>query len=601
MNAQGALSGIKVVQGEGRHAVAVCARLLAQLGADVVSAAADADVVVGAPDAAATTSASVRCAISATGSLHHPVIDPDAPEIVMQALGGLMSTSGNADGAPEPVRMPVLEAFTGIDAAASILAALRVLEMSGRGQAIDAAVWDSNASLLGTFVAQATAGKALGYRDGSRHSICAPWNAYPARDGHVMICTSSDAQWRKLLGVMGQSTKATEPAFIDMNARRNNIAAVDALVEAWTREHPVAELASLLKKNGIPAGAIASDAQASADQFPFKLTASGKAIAPSPRAKLAGVSAKALDGVRVIEIGPFTAGPLVGRSLGDLGADVVKIEPEKGEVSRSWSPRAGHVSGYFANYNTGKKSLMLDLARDADRATFETLLAGADVLVQNLKAGALDKLGFGVKAVAERHPQLIYCSISGYGQDGAPDAALDTVIQAESGIMAKVGDGATPCKVGFSVADLIAGHLSVLGILAALRRRDRDGVGQQVDVSMLAALQWLMAQGCDYPADAFDGAVTRNDRAEWVLRRAGQRDVSVRDLGAVFADVSLQARGMLRRVQSSAGTSAYVMGSPYQLVLTPPAPGVMIGEAGADRDGVMRAWALPPAVHGEVA
>jgi crotonobetainyl-CoA:carnitine CoA-transferase CaiB-like acyl-CoA transferase len=400
---------------------------------------------------------------------------------------------------------------------------------------------------------------------------------------------------------MGQGEKAMEPAFIDMNARRNNIAAVDALIETWTREHPVAELAPLLKKNGIPAGAIASGARASACQLPFKLTASGKPIARSPRAEMAGVSAKVLDGVRVIEIGPFTAGPVVGRSLSDLGADVVKIEPEKGEVSRSWSPRAGHVSGYFANYNTGKKSLMLDLARGADRATFETLLAGADVLVQNLKAGALDKLGFGVEAVTARHPQLIYCSISGYGQDGAPDAALDTVIQAESGIMAKVGDGATPCKVGFSVADLIAGHLSVLGILAALRKRDRDGIGQQVDVSMLAALEWLMVQGCDYPANAFDGTAMRNDREKWVLRRAGQSDVPVRDLGDVFADASLQTRGMLRRVSSSAGMSAWIMGSPYQLALTPPVPGAMIGEPGADRDGVMRAWALPPVVHGEVA
>lgn len=601
MNAQGALGGIKVVQGEGRHAVAVCARLLAQLGADVVSAAPQADVVVASPAAMPTTAAPVRCAISATGELRHPDIDADAPEIVMQALGGLMSTSGSADGAPEPVRIPILEAFTGIDAAASILAALRVAEATGRGQTIDAAVWDSNASLLGTFIAQATSGKASGYRDGSRHSICAPWNAYPTRDGFVMICTSSDAHWRRLLDVMGQSAKATDPAFIDMNARRSNIAAVDALVEAWTRTQSVAEVASLLKKNGIPAGAIASDAPGGADQLPFKFTAWTKPIAASRRARTGGGSMKALDGVRIIEIGPFTAGPLVGRSLSDLGAEVVKVEPESGEVSRSWSPRAGHVSGYFANYNIGKKSVVLDLADRADQAIFETLLAGADVLVQNLKAGALDKLGFGVEAVGARHPHLIYCSISGYGRDGAPDAALDTVIQAESGIMSKVGDGATPCKVGFSVADLIAGHLSVLGILAALRQRDRDGVGQQVDVSMLAALKWLIAQGRDYPADAFDGDVTRNDREEWVLRRTAERDVAVRDLGAVFADASLNARGMLRRVPSFGGASANVLGSPYQLTLTPPVPGAMIGEAGADRDGVLRAWALPPAVHGEVA
>lgn len=600
MTAQGALSGIKVVQGEGRHAVAVCGRLLAQLGADVVGAELPADVVVASPTSMPSTVAPVRCAISATGTLRHPDIDADAPEIVMQALGGLMSTSGNADGAPEPVRIPILEAFTGIDAAASILAALRVAEGTGRGQSIDAAVWDSNASLLGTFIAQVTAGKGSGYRDGSRHSICAPWNAYAARDGFVMICTSSDAQWRKLLDVMGQSAKASDSQFIDMKARHHNIALVDALVESWTRAHSVADVAALLKKNGIPAGAIASEALGGGDQLPFKLTATTARIVASRRAK-AGVGARALDGVRVIEIGPFTAGPLVGRSLSDLGADVVKIEPDNGEVSRGWSPRAGHVSGYFANYNTGKKSIVLDLADKADQAAFETLLAGADVLVQNLKAGALDRLGFGADAVGARHPHLIYCSISGYGRDGAPDAALDTVIQAESGIMAKVGDGAAPCKVGFSVADLIAGHLSVLGILAALRRRDRDGVGQQVDVSMLAALKWLIAQGQDYPAATFEGSVTRNGREQWVLRRTGERDVAVRDLGDVLADESLKTRSMLHCVPSSGGAYANVLGSPYQLALTPPVPGAMIGAAGADRDSVLLAWALPPAVHGEVA
>lgn len=602
MNAQAALSGIKVVQGEGRHAVAVCARLLAQLGADVVqgAAASGADVIVASPDAMPADAAAIRCAISATGALRHPKIACDAPEIVMQALGGMMGTSGDADGPPQPVMIPVLEAFTGIDAAASILAALRVVEAGGPVQAIDAAVWDTNASLLGTFIAQATAGKASGYRDGARHSICAPWNAYAARDGFVMICTSSDAQWKKLLDVMGQGGKAADPAFVDMNARHTNIAAVDALVEAWTRTISVADVAALLKKYDIPAGAIATGAVEGGDHLPFALSAMATQGGPSPRRRTASVAAP-LQNIRVLEIGPFTAGPVTGRSLSDLGADVVKVEPPKGEVSRTWSPRAGHVSGYFAHYNIGKRSIVLDLADDADRGTFELLLGSADVLVQNLKAGALEKLGFGVEAVTRRHPQVIYCSISGYGHHGAPDAALDTVIQGESGIMSKVGNGAAPCKVGFSVADLIAGHLAVLGILAALRRRDRDGVAQHVDISMLDALKWLMAQGRDYPATLFDGSAAKSDSGQWVLRRGAAGDVAIRDLGDVFADGTLTARGMLRRVPSSGGASAYVLGSPYPLTLTPPVPGAMIGEAGADRDGILRAWTIKRAAHGEVA
>jgi crotonobetainyl-CoA:carnitine CoA-transferase CaiB-like acyl-CoA transferase len=316
------------------------------------------------------------------------------------------------------------------------------------------------------------------------------------------------------------------------------------------------------------------------------------------QAKAAGSAP--LKGVRVVEIGPFTAGPVTGRSLSDLGADVVKVEPPGGEVSRAWSPRAGHVSGYFAHYNTGKRSVVLDLAKD-DRAVFDTLLGNADVLVQNLKAGALEKLGFGVDAVARRHPQLIYCSISGYGHHGAQDAALDTVIQAESGIMTKVGTSAAPCKVGFSVADLISGHLAVLGIIAALRLRDRTGIAQHVDVSMLAALKWLMGQGAAYPAANFAGDVMRDERGRWVLRRNGADDIAIRELGDVFADKTLAARGMLRRIPSSGGVYANVLGSPYPLTLTPPTPGTMIGEAGADREGVLQEWTMRSAVHGEVA
>ena len=601
MNAQGALSGIKVVQGEGRHAIAVCARLLAQLGADVVRDAtcSEADIVVGAPEAMPAGANAIRCAISATGALRHPQIAPDAPEIVMQALGGLMGTTGDADGPPQAVMIPVLEAFTGIDAAASILAALRVVEAGGPAQSIDTAVWDTNASLLGTFIAQATAGKTSGYRDGARHSICAPWNAYAARDGFVMVCTSSDAQWKKLLGVMGQGGKAADPAFADMNARQSNMAAVDALVKAWTRTLSVAEVVTLLKKNGIPSGAIASSVTEGGDRLPFGLSAMAAQGAVSTRRRKASAAAPLQD-VRVLEIGPFTAGPVTGRSLSDLGAEVVKVEPPKGEVSRTWSPRSGHVSGYFAHYNTGKKSIVLDLGDDADCATFERLLSSADVVVQNLKAGALEKLGFGAEAVARRHPHIVYCSISGYGHNGPPDAALDTVIQGESGIMSKVGNGAAPCKVGFSVADLIAGHLAVLGILAALRRRDRDGVAQHVDISMLDALKWLMAQGRDYPPALFEGTAVRTDDGRWVFRRAAA-DVAIRDLGDVFADGSLMTRGMLRRVPSSGGASASILGSPYPLTLTPPVPGPMIGEPDADRDAILRDWTAKFVAQGEVA
>ena len=303
----------------------------------------------------------------------------------------------------------------------------------------------------------------------------------------------------------------------------------------------------------------------------------------------------------MIEVGPFTAGPITGRSLGDLGADVVKVEPAGGEVSRKWLPRVGHVSGYFANYNIGKRSVVLDLGSTGGAAEFERLLAAADLLVQNLKSGALDKLGFGAEAVAARYPRLIYCSISGYGRNGAQDAALDTVIQAESGVMGLIGGSDPPRKIGFSVADLLSGHLAVLGIMAALRARDRDGLGQQVDISMLGALTWLLQAGADYPKEPFAECVCVKTAQGWVLRRkdgGDDREIAVREVGEVFADPSLRARRMLHTVTSAGGAVFQVLGSPYQLVRTPPTPGEMIGEAGADLDKVLADWAVPRKAYG---
>ena len=623
MNSTAALRGINVWQGPGRYAVSVCGRLLAQLGADVVvrpegEFARDADVQIASPQAMPKDDdvERIRCAVSAVGSIGHQYINSDAAEIDMQALGGLMSTSGHADGPPRVVEVPILEIFTGIDAAASILAALRIVELGGPPQSIDAALWDTNASLLGTFVAQVTAGKASGYRDGARHSICAPWNAYRCADGFAMICTSSDAQWQRLLRLMDREGLASDPRFIDMRARRANIAAVDELVRNWTTTMTVTEVVVLLKKSGIPAGVIASADTSAKDDgaAPFELSRTPLRLTPTMALSLTaksrwrpargGRADPPLNGVRVLEIGPFTAGPLTGRSLSDLGAEVVKIEPAGGEVSRAWSPRSGHVSGYFANYNTGKKSLVLDLNDEADRDAFEKLLSGADILVQNLKAGALEKLGFGAETVMARHPKLIYCSISGYGVKGAADAALDTVIQAESGIMSAVGDAEGPCKIGFSVADLIAGHLAVLGILAALRARSRDSRGQHVDISMLRALKWLVQEGRAYPARELLGRVRRGNNGDWLLAPAGaadQRELRVRDLGEVFADPSLWARKMLWDVACTGGENARVIGSPYPLNLTPPMPRAMIGSAGADRNHILKSWSDRASIDGEVA
>jgi CoA:oxalate CoA-transferase len=175
--------------------------------------------------------------------------------------------------------------------------------------------------------------------------------------------------------------------------------------------------------------------------------------------------------------------------LADLGARVIKVEaPAGGDDARSFGPLVGDRSAYFASLNRGKESIALDLKRPQDRAIFEKLLARADVLVENFRPGAMERLGYGWEALAERFPRLIAASLSGFGQTGpyAERPAYDIIAQAMGGIMSLTGEpGGGPTRVGTSIGDISAGLFTAIGIQAALVARNRDGVGMQVDVGML--------------------------------------------------------------------------------------------------------------------
>jgi crotonobetainyl-CoA:carnitine CoA-transferase CaiB-like acyl-CoA transferase len=176
--------------------------------------------------------------------------------------------------------------------------------------------------------------------------------------------------------------------------------------------------------------------------------------------------------------------------LGDMGADVVKVEnPDGGDDTRRWGPPfLEGESAYFLSVNRSKRSLTLNLKVPRGKALLADLLARADVLIENFRPGAVERLGFGYEAAAAQNPRLIYCSISGFGQTG-PDAlrpGYDLIVQGESGVMSLTGfpDG-PPCKVGLSIADIIAGMYAVQGIAFALYARERTGRGQQIDVALL--------------------------------------------------------------------------------------------------------------------
>ena len=204
-----------------------------------------------------------------------------------------------------------------------------------------------------------------------------------------------------------------------------------------------------------------------------------------------------LENVRVVDLTQYVAGPYCTQVLADLGADIVKVErPGKGDVYRGQGPVfANDESASFLTLNRGKRSLELDIGTEAGRARLGELLAEADVLVENMRPGALAKHGLDYESLSEIHPQLVYCSISAFGQTGprAEEGGYDLTIQALSGLMAATGhEGQRPVKVPVAAIDFGGALYGVIGILAALAQRERTGRGQWVQTSLLeTALAWL--------------------------------------------------------------------------------------------------------------
>jgi crotonobetainyl-CoA:carnitine CoA-transferase CaiB-like acyl-CoA transferase len=195
-----------------------------------------------------------------------------------------------------------------------------------------------------------------------------------------------------------------------------------------------------------------------------------------------------LTGLKVVDLTRVLAGPFCGMLLGDMGADVIKVEePGGGDDARMWAPFVGDWSSYFLGVNRNKRSIALDLKTADGARALHALLDQADVFIENFKPGSLDKLGFGFDAIRARNPRLVYCSITGYGRSGPRRhlTGYDPVVQAESGFMDITGapDG-PPMRTGIAMTDYLAGLYAFGGILLALRARDASGRGQLVDIAL---------------------------------------------------------------------------------------------------------------------
>ena len=229
-----------------------------------------------------------------------------------------------------------------------------------------------------------------------------------------------------------------------------------------------------------------------------------------------------LEGVRVLDLSRVLAGPYATMLLGDLGADVLKVEhPERGDDTRHWGPpfagegqngEAGE-SAYFLSVNRNKRSVGLDLKDQANLERLKDLAAGADVLIENWRRGALEKLGLGYEALREANPRLIYCSITGFGPGPDQDRpGYDFLVQARGGVMGITGQpGGEPTKVGVAISDIVCGLYASNAILAALHRRSVTGEGARIEAPLFeSTLGWLANRGQEYLISGVDTGLIGN-------------------------------------------------------------------------------------------
>ena len=219
-----------------------------------------------------------------------------------------------------------------------------------------------------------------------------------------------------------------------------------------------------------------------------------------------------LEGLRILDLSRILAGPTCTQLFADLGADVIKIEnpKSKGDDTRTWGPpfvkgqdgSNTDLSAYFVCANRNKRSVTVDLSSAEGQATIRKLVKTSDVLVENFKAGALKQYGLDYETLSKIAPQLVYCSITGFGQTGpnAHKPGYDLMAQAYGGIMSLTGEPeGQPMKVGVGAADVMCGMYAATGILAALRHRDQTGEGQQIDLSLVdSQIAWLVNEGTNY-------------------------------------------------------------------------------------------------------
>jgi CoA:oxalate CoA-transferase len=365
-------------------------------------------------------------------------------------------------------------------------------------------------------------------------------------------------------------------------------------------------------------------------------------------------SNRPLSDVRVLDMSRVFAGPVAGRAFADLGADVVKIEPPEGDITRMWGRKVAGLSTYFTQQNCGKRNVCVDLQQADGREIVARLAGEADVLVENFRPGVMARFGLDWSTLSKRYPELIMLSISGFGQEGPESqrAAYASVIHAEAGLVEPRGGGPVPLDIDLSVsaADVLSGMHGVIAVMAALRVRDATGVGQYIDMAMMDAmtfssdiivmsldgyrssesvkgevwptaagqmmitggLRWIWHQlstthGLHDPtprdAEVADKIASRTRIITEFLCSLPDREAVIRaleDANLAWADLrrgrdviespTLQARGSVVEIDDRAGGTREVIGSPYRMSVSDTSDPGVAAHRGEHNHEVLAEW-----------
>ena len=583
-----------------------------------------------------------------------PLAGERGDDRIAQAFSGMQFATGFPDRPPIPVTVPLAEGWSAILGAGALLMAVFHARRSGHGQVVDIGLYQTALRMQEDVVIRHHTTGAVASRMGTESATVVPANVYPTRDaGFIALSGAGDQPFARLCEAIGAPEAARDPRFATSAMRLANRAAADELVRSWVGQHDLADVEARFMKAGVAGTAVRSvdeiiaDAHVRARRSAMSLTSfSGReflAPGPTPRfsrtgardatsaprlgehtatirasvERLAGHTgapaarrrpdasvpsapgAGALAGVRVLDLSQWLAGPAAAALLGDFGAEVILVELPATGASPMDGP--GSRGTGFPVTNRNKRSVTLDVRTARGREVFLELVRLSDVIVENFRPGTLERWNLGPAELHANNPRLVILRSSGFGQTGpyAARAAFNPVGLAFGGMTYLNGfPDRPPCRDGVTAGDYSTALFNVLGVMAALLRRDRDGEGQVVDTAMyecalrltgdlLAARSALgirreRAAG-DSPLysssvtlEAVDGRFVAVSAGEWrdfsaALGRLGRlpaddpariREECAKLTGALTADEAV-------RVWRQAGLAASVVNSIAELVREP--------------------------------